>query len=106
MRVPAEARMAAGRPMRAPVEATRGQGFAGIFEISGDMVPSFNVGLWAPDGRRTDGPAVGGEIVPSGIRAWPNGILTLNNAGCHYSEGRQREFLVLRRFDPALRELA
>ncbi len=66
-------------------------------------MPLFKVGLWAPDGRRTDGPTVGGEIVPSGVRAWPNGILTLNTF-CPASGSRQS--ITLRRFDPALKESA
>ena len=80
-----------------------GEGFAGIFEVPTDQVPLFKVGLWAPDGRRTDGPTVGGEIVPSGVRAWPNGILTLNTF-CSASGDRQS--ITLRRFDPALKESA
>jgi hypothetical protein len=80
----------------------QGEGFEGIFEVSTGEVPLFKVGLWAPDGQRTDGPTVGGEIVPNGVRAWPNGILTLNTR-CGAS-GRQT--ITLRRFDPALKESA
>jgi hypothetical protein len=80
----------------------QGAGFEGIFEVPTEQVPSFNVGLWAPDGRRTGGPRVGGEIVPSAIRAWPNGLLTLN-ARCNNDKS---ESFTLRRFDPALKELA
>ena len=83
----------------------QGEGFEGIYEVAGNIVPSFNVGLWSPDGTRGDGPAVGGEIVPSGVRAWPNGILTVNGA-CHNTTSGVQEFLTLRRFDVGRNELA
>ncbi len=82
----------------------QGSGFEGISEGGSGEVPSFKVSRWTPDGQRTDGAAVGGDIVPIAVRAWPNGLLTVL-PGCHGPTSNAADF-VLRRFDENLNELS
>jgi hypothetical protein len=62
------------------------------------------VGLWSPRGTRTRGPVVGGDILPSAFRAWPNGILTATIA-CD-APAHERATFIIHRFDSKLNQLA
>src|SRR5262249_9783456 len=81
----------------------QGPGFEGIFDATAASgPPSFAVGYWTPDGRRTDGPVVGGdESFVAGFRAWPNGLLVVSQS-CQMGSGR----FTLSRFDDRANKLA
>jgi len=57
----------------------QGPGFEGLFNADNALAPPAVVaGYWTPDGRRTDGPVIGGDDSPAnGYRAWPNGLLVV-----------------------------
>ena len=80
----------------------QGPGFEGLFNADSQLGPPVvRVGYWTPDGKRSDGPVVGGDESPAnGYRAWPNGLLVVTQS-CQVPPGRY----TLSRFDDRANKL-
>jgi hypothetical protein len=80
----------------------QGPGFEGLFNADSVGPPPIRVGYWTPDGKRTDGPIVGGdEVAANGYRAWPNGLFVVSQR-CQMLPGA----FTLSRFDDRANRLA